>query len=76
MQRQRFSSEDSGSISGRLPTVVAPQTDTPQGMLPFPHDHVVGEVPPQNHGGYSVHWHGFFVLCSAQGIGAAPACLR
>jgi len=25
-------------------------------------------VPPQNHGDYSVHWHGFFVLCSAQGI--------
>ena len=48
--------------------VMAPQTGTPQETLPFPHDHVVGDVPPQNHGDYSVHWHGFFVLCSAQGI--------
>ena len=48
--------------------VMAPQTGTPQGALPFPHDHVIGDVPPQNHGDYSVHWHGFFVLCSAQGI--------
>jgi hypothetical protein len=54
--------------------VVAPQTDTPQGPVPFPHDHVVGNVPPQNHGEYSVHWHGFFVLCSAQGI-ASGSCL-
>jgi hypothetical protein len=48
--------------------VMAPQTGTPQGSLPFPHDHVIGDVPPQNHGDYSVHYDGFFVLCSAQGI--------
>ena len=54
--------------------VVAPQTDTPQGPLPFPHDHVVGDVPAQNHGDYSVHLHGYFVLCSAQGI-ASGACV-
>ncbi len=49
-------------------SVMAPQTDTPQGALPFPHDHVVGNVPPQNDGNYVVHLHGFFVLCSVEGI--------
>jgi hypothetical protein len=49
--------------------VIAPQTSTPQGPpTPFPHDHVVGDVPPQNHGDYNVHYHGFLVFCSAQGI--------
>jgi hypothetical protein len=48
--------------------VIAPQTATPQGTLPFAHDHVVGNVPAQNHGSYLVHLHGFFVLCSAEGI--------
>lgn len=54
--------------------VIAPQTDTPQGTLPFPHDHVVGNAPPQNHGNYAVLWHGFFVLCSAEGI-ASGGCV-
>jgi hypothetical protein len=48
--------------------VMAPQTDTAQGSLPFPHDHVVRDVPSHNHGAYSVQLHGFFVLCSEQGI--------
>ena len=48
--------------------VMAPQTGTPQGALPFPHDHVVRNVPSQNHGDYSIFLHGFFVLCSAEGI--------
>ena len=48
--------------------VMAPQTATPQGALPFAHDHVVGNVPSQNHGDYSVFLHGFIVLCSAEGI--------
>ena|SRR6266516_2069188 len=49
--------------------LVAPQTGTPQGPPPpFPHDHVLGDAPPQNHGDYNVHYHAFFVLCSAQGI--------
>ena len=48
--------------------VVAPQTDTAQGTLPFPHDHTVRDVPRQNHGTYSVHLRGIFVLCSAEGI--------
>ncbi len=55
--------------------VIAPQTETPQGPMPsFPHDHVVANVPRQNHGAYSVHLHGYFVLCSAQGI-ASGACV-
>ncbi len=54
--------------------VVAPQTDAVQGTLPFLHDHVVGAVPRQNHGDYSVRLHGFFVLCSAQGI-ATGSCV-
>jgi hypothetical protein len=36
--------------------VLAPQSGTPQGAPPntFPHDHVVRDVPAQNHGSYSV----------------------
>ena len=50
--------------------VLAPQTGTPQGRVPFLHDHVIGDV--QNHGddhgdNNRVRYHGFFVLC-AQGI--------
>jgi hypothetical protein len=50
--------------------VLAPQTGTPQGSVPFLHDHVIGDV--QNHGddrgdNNRVRYHGFFVLC-AQGI--------
>ncbi len=54
--------------------VVAPQTGTPQGTLPFLHDHVVRDVPPQNHGTYSVKLHGYFALCSAEGI-ASGGCV-
>jgi hypothetical protein len=51
--------------------VLAPQTGTPQGGVPFLHDHVIGDV--QNHGddrgdNKRVRYHGFFVLCSAQGL--------
>jgi hypothetical protein len=55
--------------------VLAPQTGTPQGAPPntFPHDHVVRDVPAQNHGSYSVQLQGFFVLCSGQGI-VSGAC--
>ncbi|HEX5505436.1 MAG TPA: hypothetical protein VFW96_22655 [Thermomicrobiales bacterium] len=56
--------------------VLAPQTATPQGALPFPHDHVVGNAPAQNAGTYVVHLRGFLVLCSAAGIasgGCVPA---
>ena len=55
--------------------VLAPQTDTPQGASPtFLHDHVVRNVPRQNHGGYSVQLQGFFVLCSGQGL-VSGACV-
>jgi hypothetical protein len=56
--------------------VLAPQTDKPQGAPPntFPHDHVVRDVPSQNHGEYSVQLQGFFVLCSGQGI-VSGACI-
>lgn len=54
--------------------VLAPQTATPQGTVPFPHDHVVGDVPRQNQGAYSVQLHAFFVLCSAQGL-ASGGCV-
>ena len=54
--------------------VLAPQTDTPQGWVPFLHDHVVGNAPGQNHGGYDVHYHGYFVFCSAQGM-TSGACV-
>lgn len=50
--------------------VVAPQTSTPQGSVPFLHDHVIGDV--QSHDG--ARYHAFFVLCSAQGI-ASGGCV-
>ena len=56
--------------------VVAAQTDAPQGAPPntFAHDHVVRDLPAQNHGNYSVKLQGFFVLCSGEGIGSG-ACV-
>lgn len=56
--------------------VIAPQTGAPQGYPPntFAHDHVVREIPAQNHGSYSVRLQGFFVLCSGQGI-VSGACV-
>jgi hypothetical protein len=44
--------------------VLAPQVRTPQGTVPFLHDHVVGDVGS----GTLVRYHGYFVLCSAVGI--------
>jgi hypothetical protein len=56
--------------------VLAPQTSSPQGYPPntFPHDHVVREIPAQNHGSYSVKLQGFFVVCSGEGI-LSGACV-
>lgn len=54
--------------------VLAPQTDTLQGWVPFPHDHVIGDVSSQNHGNYTVHYHGYFVFCSAEGV-SSGACV-
>jgi len=52
--------------------VVAPQTDDPQGSLPFGHDHVVPAAPGE--AGYSVLLHGYFVICSPAGL-ASDACV-
>jgi hypothetical protein len=54
--------------------VLAPQTNTLQGWVPFPHDHVIGDVPSQNHGDFTVHYHGYFVFCSAEGMNSG-ACV-
>jgi len=56
--------------------VVAPQTRTPQGSVPFFHDHVTADTRPhdENHGDLNVHYHGFLVFCSAQGI-SSGACV-
>ena len=57
--------------------VLAPQTDTPQGFVPFLHDHVIGDVPSQHHGedpAGRVRYHGYFVLCSARGL-SSGACV-
>src|SRR5438874_13600558 len=46
--------------------VLAPQTGTPQGTVPFLHDHVIGGVSAQNHGddrgNDPVGDHGYFAL--------------
>jgi hypothetical protein len=56
--------------------VLAPQTGTPQGSVPFFHDHVTADTRPHdvNHGDRNLHYHGFFVFCSAQGI-SSGACV-
>jgi hypothetical protein len=55
--------------------VLAPQTGTPQGgPEPFFHDHVTDDTRPHeeghanNGGDIDVHYHGFLVFCSDQGI--------
>jgi hypothetical protein len=50
--------------------VLAPQVRTPQGTVPFLHDHVIGDVSTGN----LVRYHGYFVLCSALGI-ASGGCV-
>lgn len=46
--------------------VTAVQTRTPQGLVPFLHDHVIGQDRPQtradNRENDSIRYHGFFVL--------------
>jgi hypothetical protein len=54
--------------------VLAPQTAAFQGTVPFPHDHVVGNVPSQGHADHTVRLHSYFILCSEQGI-ASGACV-
>jgi hypothetical protein len=61
--------------------VLAPQTGTPQGgPVPFFHDHVTDKARHHeerhdgHHGDLNVHYHGFLVFCSAQGI-SSGACV-
>jgi hypothetical protein len=65
--------------------LVAPQTGTPQGLVPFLHDHVTDETRSEEarhgrsrheerSGDFNLHYHGFFVFCSAQGI-SSGACV-
>ena len=55
--------------------VMAPQTGTPQGRVPFLHDHLIGNVSPQHDDRDGrVRYHGYFVLCSAEGI-ASGGCV-
>jgi hypothetical protein len=73
--RMTFATGCCSQFKGRVPDdldpfyVIAPQDDTPQSLdAPFRHDHAVPGVPARNHGSYSVRLHGYFVLCSAEGI--------
>lgn len=56
--------------------VLAAQTDAPQGWPPntFAHDHVVRAVPGQGGAPSTVRMQGYFVLCTAQGLGTG-ACV-
>jgi len=56
--------------------VLAPQTRAPQGSVPFLHDHVIGDVSRQTKGdesGNNLRYHGYFVLCSTEGL-STGAC--
>jgi hypothetical protein len=45
---------------------IAAQTDTPQGFVPPIHDHTIQAAPGEP--GWTPIMHGFFVICSAQGL--------
>ena len=69
----QFKGKDPGDLDNFY--VIAPQDDPPQSLnASFRHDHVVRDIPAQNHGAYNVRLHGFFVLCSEAGI-ASGACV-
>jgi hypothetical protein len=46
--------------------VIAAQTDTPQGYIPPIHDHTIQAAPGDP--GWTPFMHGYFVLCSAEGL--------
>jgi hypothetical protein len=46
--------------------VIAPQTATPQGVVPPFHDHTIQAAPGDP--GWTPFMHGYFVLCSAEGL--------
>ena len=69
----QFKGKDPGDLDAFY--VMAPQDDTPQSLAAsFRHDHVVRDIPKQNHGNYSTRLHGYFVICSESGI-ASGACV-
>jgi hypothetical protein len=79
--RMTFATGCCSQFKGKVPDdldnfyVIAPQEDPPQSLNAFfRHDHVVRDIPAQNHGTYSTRLHGYFVLCSASGI-ASGACV-
>ena len=79
--RMTFATGSGSQHKGGTPTevdrfyLIAPQTNAPQSLdAAFRHDHVVRDVPARNGGGYSVLLRGYFVLCSADGIGSG-ACV-
>ena len=54
--------------------VIAAQTDTPQGDVPSPlHDHTIQAAPGDS--GWTPFMHGYFVICSAQGLTSGD-CMR
>ena len=52
--------------------VIAPQTATPQGNIPPIHDHTIQAAPGDP--GWTPFMHGYFVLCSAEGL-TSGACV-
>jgi hypothetical protein len=79
--RMTFATGCCSQFKGKVPDdldnfyVIAPQDDPPQSLnATFRHDHVVRDIPAQNHGNYSTRLHGFFVICSDSGI-ASGACV-
>ena len=79
--RMVFATGCCSQFKGKVPEgldafyVMAPQDDTPQSLAAsFRHDHVVRDLPKQNHGTYSTKLRGFFVVCSESGI-ASGACV-
>src|SRR3989442_12201646 len=59
--------------------VLAPQTGTPQGgPVPFFHDHVTAETQPpkESRGDFNLHYHAFFVFCSAQSPTRGPCVAK
>ena len=79
--RMTFATGCCSQFKGKAPDdldafyVMAPQDDTPQSLAAsFRHDHVVRDIPAEDHGNYSVRLHGYFVVCSAAGI-ASGACV-
>jgi hypothetical protein len=68
VQHRMVFAQEAKEFPGTIPTdrvgnfyVIGPQTDTPQGALPFTHDHTVADTN-------FTKVHGFLVFCSEAGI--------